>query len=165
MTSSRMIASLFALLLALPAWAQDPEVHPTDPDSSTPVTLIVTDGAPTNGCDLAEASAPVVSRQGNRISIEYALLRTDESDAPPGSLCLSAHVPAFFHVALGRLPAGSYEVTVNGTFDGVARTPQSTVFTVRAFSGLVTVPVDSDWAVALIVLALAGVAGWRLRVH
>lgn len=163
MTSSRMIASSFALLLALPAWAQDPEVHPADPDSSTPVTLLVTDGAPTNGCDLAEASAPVVSRQGNEISVEYAFVRIDESDAPPGSLCLSAHVPAFFHVSLGRLPAGRYEVTVNGSLDGVARMPQSTVFTVRAFSGLVTVPVDADWAMALTLLALVGVAGWRLR--
>lgn len=139
-----------------------PEVTPSNPTTADVVRLSIVDGAPTNHCNLIQPSEPVVYRQGSSISVDYAYRRIDESEMPPGSLCLATQIPARFSVDLGQLPAGRYEVSVTGTLDGVARSPQAATFSVLA-SGVEFVPLDAGWALALMLLALGGVAAWRLR--
>lgn len=162
MKPSRFFIGLLALLLALPVLARATQITPSDPDSTMPVVLHVVDGAPTDGCDVANSTAPVVSRQGSLIQVVYALRRLDPAEVPPGSVCYSTLVPARFPVDLGRLPAGEYEVSITGTFDGVAREPQSITFAVRALDQ-VFIPSNAPWALSLMLMVLGGFAAWRLR--
>ena len=109
---------------------RSPEVTPPNPTTADEVQLLITDGAATNGCNLSMPEPVSVLRNGRAINIEYAFISIEESEAPPGTICFSAHFPAYLRAELGRLPAGTYEVTVNGSLDGTQREPQQVIFAV-----------------------------------
>ena len=80
-------------------------------------------------------------------------------------ICFSAHFPAYFRAELGRLPAGSYEVAINGSLDGTARPQQQVVFAVTGTADATFIPVNRPLALGLMLVVLGGVAAWRLRAH
>lgn len=149
----------------LDATGPAPEVIPAEPTSSDPVTILITDGAATNGCDLSMPEPVSIVRNGRQIRVDYALIRIDESQAPPGSPCLGAPTPAHVWAELGRLPAGSYEVAINGSLDGTARPQQQVVFAVTGTADATFIPVNRPLALGLMLVVLGGVAAWRLRAH
>ncbi|MEJ5209510.1 hypothetical protein [Denitratimonas sp. CY0512] len=140
-----------------------PEVTPPNPTTADEVQLRITDGAATNGCNLSMPEPVSVRRNGRVIHIEYAFISIDESEAPPGTICFSAHFPAYFRAELGRLPAGDYEVTINGSLDGTPRATQQVIFAVTGTGDVSYIPANRPLALALMLLVLGGVAVWRLR--
>lgn len=156
--------AMSALMLSMPASAGNGQVYPANPNSSNSVKLVITDGAATNGCNLKMPEPVSVARTGRSISINYAYLSMDESENPPGTSCFSAYFPAYFWVELGRLHPGTYDVTVNGSFNDTPRAQQDFSFTVGAAETSL-IPTNAPWALSLMLLALGGVAAWRLRVR
>lgn len=142
---------------------RSPEVTPANPTTADEVQLLITDGAATNGCNLSMPEPVSVLRNGRAISIEYAFISIEESEVPPGTICFSAHFPAYLWAELGRLPAGTYEVTVNGSLDGTSREPQQVIFAVTGTGDVSYIPANRPLALALMLLVLGGVAVWRLR--
>ena len=147
------------------ALASVPEISPPNPTTADRVQLLVTDGAPTNGCNLDMPEPVSVVREGRSILVDYAYVSVDEADLPEGTLCLSAHFPAYFWAQLGVLPAGEYEVTINGSLDGTARPQQQVVFAVTGTANATFIPVNRPLALGLMLVVLGGVAAWRLRAH
>lgn len=83
---------LFLAVLAFPILAQQPEVRPPDPTSTTPVTLIVHQWA---SCP----PPPDVSRNGTKVTV-----------ALHSGPCLSPPIEIIWELPLGVLPPGDYEV-------------------------------------------------------
>lgn len=157
--------AMSALMLSMPASAGNVEVYPPNPSSADSVTLLITDGAPTNGCNLAVEQLQIV-RNGRSISVDYAYRSIDPSELPPGTVCFSAHFPAYLWAPIGHLSAGQYEVAVTGSLDGEPRPPRQGAFTVLGDpvgESAAYIPADARWALSLMLLALGGVATWRLR--
>ncbi|MCX7562071.1 hypothetical protein OS176_00710 [Xanthomonadaceae bacterium XH05] len=141
-----------------------PEVIPANPSSEDFIRLVARVPAFTNGCDLQMSSSTSVARSGYSLAVSYAYVRVDEADLPPDAICLSASVPAYAEVDLGRLPGGNYVVTINGTIDGTPAEPQQLeLFVGAAPEGIKTIPTNRPLALGLLLLALAGMAIWRLR--
>ncbi len=162
------------MMMCLPASAQPAWIGPLAPAEPTTLdrvllTLTIGTGG-YNYCELMMPGEVAVSRDGGAILVEYTLrLRTaDDPPLPPKTLCLAAPGPPFPVIAdLGYLPVGDFDVSVLATVVGTTRSEPSVMsFTVRASptgTGLTFVPANAPWALSLILLALGGLAAWRLR--
>jgi hypothetical protein len=102
---SRTLISLFILLAATTAFAQQVDVDPPAPTSNSPITLYVTSAA-------CGAPLPSVTRTGQTVRVDI--------DVTEG-ICIATPVPFTYPVRIGTLPAGTYDVFV--AFEGhVVRT-------------------------------------------
>lgn len=141
----------------------DPEVIPPEPNSADSIQLLITDGVRFDGCNLAMSEPPAIVRDGNSISVNYALQAVPSTENPDCP-AFGTFVPHYFWVELGRLPPGAYEVTVNGSFDGAALQTQAVAFGVGVAQASF-IPTNATWALSLMLLALGSVAMWRLRMR
>lgn len=144
-----------------------PDVIPPEPSNTDSVKLLITDGTPDNFCTVQMQEPVSVVRNGRSIWVNYAYRSVDPSELAPDAACTSAYFPAYFWVELGQLAAGLYEVTVNGSLDGDPRATQQGSFTVLGgpIDDPVYIPINAPLALSLMLLALGGVAVWRLRVR
>lgn len=167
---------LFALMLliALPVSAQPSWVGPlmpAQPTTSDQISLEFTVSPAYNLCDLMMPGEVSVSREGGDISIAYTLRERTEDDPPlpAGTICLGTYGPPFPVTAdLGYLPAGDYDVAISLAV-GIHNhfEPSASSFTVLGVPVVesIQIPTNATWALSLMLLALGGVAMWRLRAH